>query len=74
MLDYARSLNFKGSRSRFTPRAKSLQYYFDSNADFYRDGVAEFAVRTDMATNGRVVRRLEANTRDFRCLPVHAVL
>jgi DNA helicase II / ATP-dependent DNA helicase PcrA len=59
-IDYARSLNFKGSRFRLTPRAKPLQYYFDSNADFYRDGVAEFAVRADEATGGRVVQRLEA--------------
>ena len=44
-IDYARSLNFKGSRFRLTPRAKPLRYYFDSNADFYRDGVAEFAVQ-----------------------------
>ena len=59
-IDYARSLNFKGSRFRLTPRAKPLQYYFDSNADFYRDGVAEFAIRADEATGGRVVQRLEA--------------
>jgi hypothetical protein len=58
-IDYARSLNFKGSRFYRIPRAKPLQYYFDSNADFYRDGVAEFAYRADQATCGRVIRRLE---------------
>lgn len=59
-IDYARSLNFKGSRFRLTPRANALRYYFGSNGDFYRDGVAEFAVHADKATGGRVVRRLEA--------------
>lgn len=59
-IDYARSLNFKGSRFRLTPRARPLEYYFDSNADFYRDGVAEFAVHTNKTTGGRVIRRLEA--------------
>jgi DNA helicase II / ATP-dependent DNA helicase PcrA len=59
-IDYARSLNFKGSRFRLTPRAKPLQYYFDSNGDFYRDGVAEFAIHADKATGGRVIKRLQA--------------
>ena len=58
-IDYANSLNFKGARSRFTPRSKPLSYYFDPKADFYRDGVAEFAFRVDQATSGRVIRRLE---------------
>ena len=59
-IDYAGSLNFKGSRHYLTPRTRPLQYYFDRNADFYRDGVAEFAVRADQATDGRVIRRLGA--------------
>lgn len=58
-IDHARSLNFKGSRSRYTSRDAPLRYYFDSNADFYRDGLADFAVRADKATAGRVIRRLE---------------
>lgn len=58
-IDYAGSLNFKGSRYYLTPRAKPLQYYFDTKADFYRDGVAEFAFRANEATAGRVIRRLE---------------
>ena len=59
-IDYAGSVNFKGSRHYLTPRTRPLQYYFDRHADFYRDGVAEFAVRADQATDGRVIRRLEA--------------
>jgi DNA helicase-2/ATP-dependent DNA helicase PcrA len=59
-IDYARSLNFKGQHPWGIPRAKPLQYYFDSNADFYRDGVSEFAVHADRATGGLVVQRLEA--------------
>ena len=59
-IDYAGSLNFKGSRSRFTSREKEpLRYYFDRNDDFYRDGLAEFAVRVDKVTCGKVIRRLE---------------
>jgi superfamily I DNA/RNA helicase len=60
LIDYARSLNFEGSRPFKVPRSKPLRYYFDSNADFYRNGVAEFAFRADQATDGRVIRRLEA--------------
>jgi superfamily I DNA/RNA helicase len=59
-IDYARSLNFKGQHPRGVPRSKPLQYYFDPNADFYRDGVSEFVVHADQATGGLVVRRLEA--------------
>ena len=57
-IDFARSLNFKGSRNRFASRRQPLGYYFDSNADFYRDGLADFAVAADKATRGRVIRRL----------------
>jgi DNA helicase-2/ATP-dependent DNA helicase PcrA len=59
-IDYAGSLNFEASRSRFTSREhQPLRYYFDRNGDFYRDGLADFAVRANEATGGRVVRRLE---------------
>jgi hypothetical protein len=58
-IDYAKSLNFEGRHPIGIPRSKPLQYYFDGNANFYRDGVAEFAFRADQATGGRVIRRLE---------------
>jgi DNA helicase II / ATP-dependent DNA helicase PcrA len=59
-IDYARSLNFKGQHPRGVPRSKPLQYYFDPNADFYRDGVCEFVLHADQATGGLVIHRLEA--------------
>jgi DNA helicase II / ATP-dependent DNA helicase PcrA len=58
-IDYARSLNFKGQHPFGVPRRWPLRYYFDSNADFYRNGVAEFAFYANQETNGRVIRRLE---------------
>jgi hypothetical protein len=58
-IDYAKSLNFEGKHRIGIPKSKPLQYYFDGNANFYRDGVAEFAFRANWATGGRVVRRLE---------------
>jgi DNA helicase II / ATP-dependent DNA helicase PcrA len=59
-IDYARSLNFKGQHPWGVPRARPLRYYFDRNADFYRNGVSEFAVHADRATGGLVIQRLEA--------------
>lgn len=59
-IDHARSLNFEGKHPIGVPRSIPLRYYFDRNGDFYRDGVAEFAVRADDTTGGRVIRRLEA--------------
>ncbi|MEV7990329.1 UvrD-helicase domain-containing protein [Micromonospora sp. NPDC085948] len=59
-IDYIRSLNFVGSRPRFTRQSNTLAYYFDQHGDMYRDGVADFACRADEAASGAVVRRLEA--------------
>jgi DNA helicase II / ATP-dependent DNA helicase PcrA len=59
-IDYARSLNFEGKHPIGISHKMPLRYYFDRHADFYRDGVAEFAVRVNQATGGRVMRRLEA--------------
>jgi DNA helicase II / ATP-dependent DNA helicase PcrA len=59
-IDYAKALNFKGKHLVGVPRRWPLRYYFDGNADFYRDGVAEFAVHANQAADGRVIRRLEA--------------
>jgi DNA helicase II / ATP-dependent DNA helicase PcrA len=58
-IDYAKSLNFEGKHPIGIPKNKPLQYYFDGNGNFYRDGVAEFAFGADQATGGRVIRRLE---------------
>lgn len=51
-------LNFVGKRP-FYARANTRQYYLDSNADVYRDGVADLVCRIDVASGGRVIRRLE---------------
>lgn len=51
-------LNFHGQRGRFTKKS-DLRYFIDANADLYRDGVADFAVQLNTATNGAVVKRLE---------------
>lgn len=59
-IDHIRSLNFNGQRSRFTRQDNTLAYYFDRNGDMYRDGVADFVCRADDASNGAVMRRLEA--------------
>ncbi|MFI7434260.1 UvrD-helicase domain-containing protein [Micromonospora haikouensis] len=64
-IDHVRSLNFDGSRSRFTRRDSVLAYYFDRRGDMYRDGVADFACRADDASAGAVVRRLEAMYDDI---------
>ena len=59
-IDYIQSLNFLGQRSRFTPRTDVRRYYLDRAHNLYRDGVADFACRADDATEGAVIRRLEA--------------
>ncbi|MGV9976492.1 UvrD-helicase domain-containing protein [Micromonospora wenchangensis] len=64
-IDYIRSLNFDGSRSRFARRDNILAYYFDRHGDMYRDGVADFACRADDASTGAVIRRLEAMYDDI---------
>lgn len=51
-------LNFKGRRNRFTKKT-DLRYFIDGNSDLYRDGVSDFAIHLNAATNGAVVERLE---------------
>jgi DNA helicase IV len=51
-------LNFKGRRNRFTKKT-DLRYFIDGNSDLYRDGVSDFAIQLNAATNGAVVERLE---------------
>ena len=58
-IDFARSLNFVGRRSKFVRRDDIRRYYFDRNRDMYRDGVSDFACRVDEASGGAVIRRLE---------------
>jgi len=53
-----RGLNFVGRHHRFA-KTSSLGYYIDANNDLYRDGVSDFVVRLNEATDGAVVRRLE---------------
>jgi superfamily I DNA/RNA helicase len=59
-IDYAQSLNFNGARHRLTPRSNPLRYYFDRSANFYRDGLSDFAVLANSKSGGRVVQRLES--------------
>ena len=54
-----KGLNFKGERHRYTKRANVRSYYFDSRADMYRDGVADFVYRANGESDGAVVTRLE---------------
>lgn len=58
--NYVRGLNFKGRRSRYTPRSDTIKYYFDSNGDLLRDGVSDFVVSLDEQTEGAVINRLES--------------
>lgn len=53
-----RSLNFKGQRSRYIPRAQTRKYFLDQNQDMYRDGVAHFACEAERLTEGLVTSRL----------------
>lgn len=59
-IDYVQSLNLKANRPTGIARARWRDYYFDGNGNFRPEGVAEFALRADEATRGRVIRRLEA--------------
>lgn len=51
-------LNFKGRRSCFTNKT-DLRYFIDRNSDLYRDGVSDFVIQLNAATNRAVVERLE---------------
>lgn len=53
-----RSLNFHGSRNRFTPRTNPNSFYLDRDFDIYRDGLADFACQVDGQSNGLVITRL----------------
>ena len=53
------SLNFKGERSWYTSRDNIRSYYFDTKADMYRNGVADFVCRANRKAGGAVVARLE---------------
>lgn len=59
-IDFVKSLNLEARRPPGIARANWRNYFFDRNGDFRPDGVAEFAFRADEATQGRVIRRLEA--------------
>ena len=54
-----RSLNFKGRRDRYTPRADSMRYFCDCNRDLYRDTVADFVCEANARSAGAVISRLE---------------
>lgn len=56
---FLRGLNFDGERSRYIPKNKPRQYFFDRKANIYRNGVSDCAVSLDSATNGEVIGRLE---------------
>jgi DNA helicase-2/ATP-dependent DNA helicase PcrA len=54
-----RSLDFKGRRSRHTPRATPRPFYLDKHSNVYRDGLADFTCVANKATDGLVIHRLE---------------
>lgn len=56
---HIQGLNFKAQRNRFTKKTNVGRYFFDRNADMYRDGVADFVVELNRATDGAVIKRLE---------------
>jgi superfamily I DNA/RNA helicase len=51
-------LNFKGRRSRYTPK-NNIQFFLDRNDAMYRDGVSDFVIELNKKTSGAVIRRLE---------------
>lgn len=53
-----RSLNFEGSRPRFTPQLRVRQFFLDSNYDIYRDSMSQFVCKVEQATGGLVTKRL----------------
>lgn len=52
------SLNFQGQRPLKVARSDSA-YYFDRHRDMYRDGVADFAMSVQEASDGAVIDRLQ---------------
>lgn len=54
-----KGLNFKGRRSRYVGRDNVDRFYFDAGRNMYRDGVSDFVVHVNEATEGAVIRRLE---------------
>lgn len=59
-INFIESLNFKGQRFYQIPRSNTRHFYFDKKRNIYRDGVADFVWHLNQATDGKVVRRLEA--------------
>jgi len=53
-----RSLNFEGSRNRYTDRSQVRKFFLDSNHDIYRDGTSQFVCDVEQATGGLVTQRL----------------
>jgi superfamily I DNA/RNA helicase len=53
-----RSLNFEGSRKKYTPRLQTQQFFLDSNHDIYCNGVSHFVCEVERVTGGLVVKRL----------------
>ena len=54
-----RGLNFEGQKQRFA-RKTDPSYFLDRHADVFRDGLADFVCTANRASEGAVIRRLEA--------------
>lgn len=56
---FIEGLNFKGEKRRLTKKKDIHRYFFDRQANLYRNGVSEFATLLNENTKGSVVSRLE---------------
>ncbi|WP_243638985.1 UvrD-helicase domain-containing protein [Streptacidiphilus pinicola] len=53
-----RGLDFVGQRFKFAKRSEPQKYYMDRHKDMFRDGLSDFTVQANRATNGLVIDRL----------------